>query len=283
MSSELTLVHPACPQAGVTDLKPAESGPGFDPAAACPARLLVYKDHYPPYHAAEEEIRRCPRVVAGARTNRAFLARVVRFLATKCGIRQFVDIGTGLPVPGNTHDVAQRIASDCRVVCVDNDPLVLVRAHALLISTRQGSCDYIDADLRDVPAVLAAAARTLDLTQPAAVLLLGVLHFIPDADEPDRIVGALASALAPGSFVVISHLTGDLAPGQVTAGAAACNTPVPANLIPRTFTQVTSLFAGLPLVPPGIVPLTEWRPAVGALPAPADMYAGVARTPGARM
>jgi hypothetical protein len=272
----------------MSDLLPADPGPGFDPSVPHPARVYAYwlggKDHYPAdRRAAEEVIGRRPQVVAGARANRAFLARAVRFLAADYDIRQFLDIGTGLPAPENTHDVAQRIAPDCRVVYVDNDPLVLVHARALLTSTRHGSCDYLDADLRDTSMILSNAARTLDLARPTAVLLLAVLHFIPDADEPPRIVADLASALAPGSFVVISHLTSDLAPGPVAAGVAAYNAIVPAALIPRTHTQVSALFAGLPLVPPGVVPLTEWRPASGACPTYADMYAGVARTPGARM
>jgi len=131
-------------------------------------------------------------------------------------------------------------------------------ARALLTSTPQGRCGYIDADLRDAPAILRQAARILDLTQPTAVLLLAILHFLPDADDPAGIVACLTAALAPGSFVVISHLTADLAPGQVTAGAAAYNALVPTGVVPRTHAQVSALFGGLPLVPPGVVPVTEW-------------------------
>ena len=155
---------------------------------------------------------------------------------------------------------------------------------ALLTSTGQGMCDYIDADLRDTATITAAAAATLDFTQPAAVLLLAVLHFIPDTDDPAGIVASLASVLAPGSFVVISHLTADLAPTQVGAGVAAYNTRVPAGLVPRTHSQVSALFGGLPLVPPGVVPVTEWRPPIaGHSRQPADMYGGLARIPGPRM
>jgi SAM-dependent methyltransferase len=247
------------------------------------AYWLGGKDYYPAdRQAAEEVICHRPQVVAGARANRAFLARAVRFLTAECGIRQFIDIGTGLPAPENTHDFAQRIAPDCRVVYVDNDPLVLVHARALLTSTQHGSCNYLDADLRDTPTILARAARILDLTEPTAILLLAVLHFIHDGDDPPRIVHDLTSVLAPGSFVVISHLTGDFASGPVAAGVAAYNALVPAGLIPRTHTQVSALFAGLPLVPPGVVPLTEWRPSSRADPACADLYAGLARVPRAR-
>jgi SAM-dependent methyltransferase len=256
----------------------------FDPSVPHPARIYSYwlggKDHYPADREAAEQVIRCrPQVVTGARANRAFLARVVRFLAAECGIRQFLDIGTGLPAPHSTHEVAQAIAPDCRIVYVDSDPLVLVHARALLTSTRQGSCDYLDADLRDVPTLLAGATGTLDLRQPAAVLLLAVLHFITDPDDPVAIVAALARQLAPGSFVVISHLTGDFAPSPVLAGVEAYNTLVPTTLVPRTHSQVNALFAGLPMVPPGVVPLTEWRPVLaGQSPVSSDMYAGIAHT-----
>ena len=218
--------------------------------------------------------------MTGARANRAFLARVVRFLAGERGIRQFLDIGTGLPSADNTHQVAQRAAPDARVVYADNDPLVLVHARALLTSTPQGACDYIHADLRDPAGILTQAARTLDLTQPVAVLLLAVVHFLPDADDPAAIVATLAAALAPGSCLALSHLTADLAPQQVTAAAGAYNALAPAPVTPRSHAQVTALFGGLPLLPPGVVPVTEWRPGPGQVPGPpADLHAGVARIP----
>lgn len=264
----------------------AAPDPRFDPSVPQSARVYAYwlggKDHYPAdRRVAEEVIRHRPQVVAGARANRAFLARVVRFLAGECAIRQFIDIGAGLPALVNTHEVAQDIAPDCRVVYVDNDPLVLVHARALLTSARPEACGFLDADLRDTPAIVAGASQTLDFAQPIAVLLLAVLHFIPDSDDPAGIVAALAAKLAPGSFLVISHLTADSAPGPVAAGVSAYNALVPAALIPRTHAQVSALFAGLPLVPPGVVPPTEWRPAVtGRARGSADMYAGVARALG---
>jgi SAM-dependent methyltransferase len=264
--------------------RPTEPDLRFDPSVPRPARVYAYwlggKDHYSADRvAAEQVITHHPQVVAGARANRVFMARVVRYLAAECSIRQFLDIGTGMPALDNTHEVAQVIAPDCRIVYVDNDPLVLVHARALLTSTRQGSCDYLEADLRDPSGILAGAARTLDLTRPVAVLLLAVLHFIADADDPTEIVAALASRLAPGSYLVISHLTADFSPDQVTAGVQAYNALVPTSLITRSHAQVSALFAGLPLVAPGVVPLTEWRPApIGASPQHVDMYAGVART-----
>jgi SAM-dependent methyltransferase len=268
-------------------LVPSDPDSHFDSSVPHPARVYCYwlggKDHYPAdREAAEEVIRRRPQVVSGAHANRAFLSRVVRYLAGECGIRQFLDIGTGLPAPGSTHEIAQAIAPDARVVYVDNDPLVLTYARALLTSGPQGACDYVDADLRDTPAVLAGASWTLDFDRPTAVLLLAVLHFIPGADDPARIVASLARQLAPGSYLAISHLTADFAPGPVTAAADAYTALVPTPLVPRTHSEVSVLFAGLPLVPPGVVPLTEWRPTPGPPPHQADLYAGLVRIPGSR-
>jgi hypothetical protein len=287
MSEQAAL--PACGSLGSpgwrSGLKEGAPEPPFDPSVPHPARVYAYwlggKDHYAAdRRAAEEVIRHRPQVVAGARANRAFLSRVVRFLAAECGIRQFIDIGTGLPASHNTHELAQAIAPDCRIVYVDNDPLVLVHARALLTSTWQGSCDYLQADLRDTSAVLTGAAQTLDHMQPVAVLLLAVLHFIADANDPGQIVARLVNDLAPDSYLVISHLTEDFAPGPVAAGVEVYNSLVPTNLIPRSHAQVSALFGELSLVPPGVVPLTEWRPALGTAPTGhVDMYAGVARTP----
>jgi hypothetical protein len=265
--------------------KPIAPDPLFDPTVPHAARVYGYwlggKDHYSAdREVAEEVIRRRPQVVAGARANRGFLARVVRYLAGECGVRQFLDIGTGLPAPNSTHQVAQAAAPQCRVVYADNDPLVLVHARALLTSGPRGSCDYVEADLRETSAVLAGAAQTLDFTRPVAVLLLAVLHFLASTDDPAAVVAALARPLAPGSFVVISHLTADFAPGPVAAGVEAYTSLVPAALVPRSHAQVSALFAALPLVPPGVVPITEWRPPPGPPLQTLDLYAGVARKPG---
>jgi SAM-dependent methyltransferase len=258
--------------------------PRFDPEVAHPARVYGYwigsKDHYPADRKAAEEVAaRRPQVVAGARANRAFLARAVRYLAGPCGIRQFLDIGPGLPAPGATHTVAQAIAPQSRIVYVDNDPLVLAHARALLTSMPQGDCDYVDADLRDPETILKEAARTLDFTQPAAVILVAVLHFVPDAGDPQGIVAELADALAPGSFIAISHLTSDFAPDQVASGVAAYNALVPAGITARSHGEVTALLGGLSLVAPGVVPVSEWRPDHAAVHGvSADIHAGLATT-----
>jgi SAM-dependent methyltransferase len=267
----------------------ADRTPRFDPGVAHPARVYSYwlggKDHFPADRkTAEDVIRLRPQVVAGARANRAYLARVVRYLAADCGVRQFLDIGAGLPFPDNTHEVAQQVAADCRVTYVDNDPVVLTHARALLTSTVPGSCAYIDADVRDTSTILTHAAQTVDLSRPVAVLALAVLHFIPGSDDPQRIVAALAAGLAPGSYLAISHLTADFAPEQVAAAVTAYNAQASVPVAPRTHAGVTGLFGGLPLVAPGVVPVIEWRPSVAGLPhrMTADLYAGLASIPGGR-
>jgi len=233
--------------------------------------------------AAEQAIAANPGIVADVRANREFLARAVRYLAAECGVRQFLDVGAGLPTANNTHQVAQAVAPDARVVYVDNDPLVLTHARALLTSTPQGAVQVVDGDLREPETILAQASRTLDFTKPTAILLLAVLHFLPGSNGPAEIVARLASALAPGSFVAISHLTGDLAPEQVAAAIEAYNTCTQVPVTARTHAQVTGLFGGLPLLAPGVVPITQWRPRIGLLPEPADLHAGVARVPHPRM
>ncbi len=258
----------------------------FDPTVAHPARVynvwLDGKDHYPAdREAAARVIERRPQVVAAARANRLFLCRAVRYIAQHHTVTQFLDIGVGLPAPDNTHVIAQRINPRSRIVYVDNDPLVMAHARALLTSTDEGSCDYLRADLRDTGYILRRSARTMDLTQPVAVLLLAVLHFVPDADDPAGVVAKLTSDLAPGSFVVISHLTADFAPEAVSGGVDAYNKLVPTPVIARTHAQVTGLFAGLPLVAPGVVPVSEWRPDMIVRPV-TDVYAGIARKPARR-
>src|SRR5262245_49226429 len=184
----------------------------FDPSVPNVARiydcLLGGKDNYAVDREAAGKILEIePRAAAAARQNRDFLRRAVRFLAGEAGIRQFLDIGSGLPTADNVHQVAQALAPASRVVYADHDPVVLSHARALLTSSPEGACDYIDADLRDTPALITQAARTLDFTRPVAVLLIAVLHFIPDAGDPAGIVRRLMAATPPGSYLVISHAT----------------------------------------------------------------------------
>jgi hypothetical protein len=230
---------------------------------------------------AARVIERRPEVVAAARANRRFLGRAIRYLAQRHAVTQFLDIGTGLPTADNTHQIAQRIDPRSRVVYVDSDPVVMAHARALFTSSPEGCCDYFHCDLRDTEYVLGHAARTLDFTQPVGVLLLAVLHFVPAADGPAGIVAALASDLASGSCVAISHLTADFAPEAVSGGVDAYNKLVPTPVAARTHAEVTALFAGLPLVAPGVVPVSEWRPEV-IVGQVVDLYGGVARVPARR-
>jgi S-adenosyl methyltransferase len=286
---------PKPPADSGTPPSPTSSGPTppspattFDPSVPHPARVYGYwlggKDHFQAdREAAQEVIRHRPQVVAGARANRAFLGRVVRYLAADCGIGQFIDIGTGLPAPGSTHEVAQAADPECRVVYVDNDPLVMTHAHALLKSHPQGVCDYVHADLRDTATILDAAEWTLNLDRPTAVLLLAVLHLVPGTDNPAGVVAALAAGLAPGSYVAVSHMTADFAPAEVTAAAQAYNALAPVPVTARSHSEVSALFGGLPLVAPGVVQITEWRPGLSSrFPRTADFYAGLGRIPGRR-
>jgi S-adenosyl methyltransferase len=230
---------------------------------------------------AGEIIRHRPQVLVAVQANRAFGRRVTWYAAHGCSIRQFLDIGTGMPAPGATHETAQQVSRDCRIVYADNDPVVLAHARAVLTPARGGVCDHIEADVRDPAAVLAGAAATLDFSQPVAVLLLAILHFIPDEGDPAGIVAALAARLAPGSLIAISHVTADYAPGPVTAAIAAYNERMPVPLYARDRAGVTALFGELPVRWPGVVPVTRWRPSFQEAPGrPVDIYGGIARLPG---
>ena len=225
-----------------------------------------------------------------ARYSRVFLGRVVRYLAGEVGLRQFLDIGTGLPTADNTHEVAQRMAPQSRIVYVDNDPLVLVHARALLTSGPEGACDYIDADLHDPDQIVTEAARTLDFAQPIAVMMLGILGHIPDEDDPEEIVARLLSRLSPGSYLVINDGTNvlhgqpggepteDSARARAIARYAAAG-GVPYNL--RTPERIAGFLAGLELVDPGVVSVSQWRAEATPFGSPArvDAFCGVGRKP----
>jgi SAM-dependent methyltransferase len=237
----------------------------FDTSVAHQARMYDYvlggKDHYAADRAAvEAALKAWPDMAFSARANRAFLGRVVRYLAGQAGIRQFLDIGTGIPTAGNTHEVAQAIAPQTRVVYVDYDPIVLAHARALLTSHEAGATEYIDADLRDTPAILAQADRLLDFTRPVAITLLTILHAIPDSDDPQAIVAKLLDAVPPGSFLVVSHWGADFLSQEKRDGLRDITQRMQQPLTPRGREQVTRFFAGTDLVEPGLVRVEEWRP-----------------------
>jgi S-adenosyl methyltransferase len=218
-----------------------------------------------------------PALYEGVRGNRAFLRRSVRYLVVEAGIRQFLDIGTGIPSANNTHEVAQAVAPEARVVYVDNDPIVLAHARALLSGT-PGTTSYIDGDVRDAAAILKQAATTLDFSEPVAVMLIAILHCIPDSDDPHGIVRNLMHAVPSGSYLVISHPGSDFHPETTGETLARLNSMMPAKLTFRTRQAVAAFFDGLELVAPGLVRIPEWRPDSPADRAnPAEMWGGAAR------
>jgi hypothetical protein len=226
----------------------------------------------------EKTLQAYPNLVFSVRANRAFLARAVRFLAADAGIRQFLDIGTGIPTANNTHEVAQRVAPQCRIVYVDNDPIVLSHARALLTSKPQGLCAYLDADLRDPDKILAAAADTLDFSQPVAVMLIAVMHFIGDDAEASAIVNRLMDACVPGSYLTISHAASDIDAEQQTEMVRQLNQSVAEKATLRDRAGVTRLFGGFELLDPGVTRTADWRPDSDLEAAsPAAVWAGVAR------
>jgi hypothetical protein len=212
--------------------------------------------------AAEDAIAAFPGIRDSAQANRAFLRRTVHYLTAVEGIRQFLDIGTGLPSVANTHEVSQAAAPASRVVYVDNDPLVLAHARALLTSSPDGATAYLDADLQDTETILKEAASTLDFTRPVGILLLAILHYIPDLAEARRIVARLLAAVPAGSFLVISHAGTDLLPEQVAAFEASLNAHLPAERqhVARPRDLVTGFFDGIDLVEPGVVRVSDWHP-----------------------
>jgi hypothetical protein len=211
-----------------------------------------------------------PTVRTMAVENRGFLRRAVTFLAIDAGIRQFLDIGTGLPTADNTHDVAQRVAPEARVVYVDNDPLVLAHARALLTSSRAGRTQYLDADLREPEKILAdpALRGTLDLTRPVGLMLVAVLHFIRETAEATRVVRTLLEALPAGSYLVASNATTDFSDAATTARYRAMIAAGQVDAFPRTMDEMADIFAGLEVVEPGIVAVSDWRSAAEPQPRP---------------
>jgi hypothetical protein len=258
--------------------------PEVDASVPNSARIWNYwlggKDNYPVDREAGEQFRAIfPEIVEVARSTRAFLNRAVRYLAGEAEIRQFLDIGTGLPTADNTHEVAQRVAPKSRVVYVDNDPVVLAHARALLTST-QGVTAYVDADLHDPDAILDATARTLDFSQPVALMLLGVLGHIGDDDEARSIVKRLLDGLASGSYLALCDGINTSQAGIQAQDDYDQSGAIPYRL--RSPEQVAGLFAGLELVEPGVVSLPRWRPDPtkgDGPPREIDAVGGVGRKP----
>jgi hypothetical protein len=262
---------------------------GFSPAEIDtsrphPARMYDHylggKDNYPvDRDAVAKVLQRAPEVRDIARANRAFLQRTVRYLAGEEGIRQFLDVGTGIPTVGNVHEVAGEVAPDARVVYVDNDPIVNTHANALLGG--HNTTGIVLADLRDPAAILdhPTTRGLLDFSQPVALLLIAILHFVADEDKPAEILSVLRGALPPGSFIAISHVTKDFRSQAAEGVADVYNTRATAPLALRSHLEISSFFEGCRLVEPGLVQVPLWRPD-GPLPRNLDklwMYGGVAR------
>ena len=274
----------------MTERPPRGTNPGkaalrIDTGTAHSARIYNYwlggKDNFPAdREAAEAAMAANPGIVADVRANRAFLARAVRYLVAEAGIRQFLDIGTGLPTADNTHEVAQATAPESRVVYVDNDPIVLAHARALLSSTPEGATAYLDADLREPDVILKSAGRTLDLGQPVAVVLVGVLHLVPDADQPRAIIESPLAAGGPCSYPVITQPASDVNAEAAAAGAKQYNSFVATPQTRRDHAGTAAFFGGLDLVEPGLVQAHQWRPDPGSSPSGSiSAWACVARKP----
>jgi O-methyltransferase involved in polyketide biosynthesis len=259
------------------------SSPEIDTTVSHSARIWDYwlggKDNYPVDRKVGDQIAAMlPDIVTQARADRMFLGRVVRYLAG-VGIRQFLDIGTGLPTVDNTHEVAQSLAPECRIVYVDNDPLVLTHARALLTSTREGAIEYIHADMHDPADIIAGAARTLDFSRPVAITMLGVLWHVLDDDEAYSIISRLMDALAPGSYLAIAHPTLEVTGQKMATAIEYWNQYGKPPGTARTPAQLARFFDQLELVEPGLVSCTRWRPEATPFgePDPIDQFCVVGR------
>lgn len=248
--------------------RPAREPASFDTTVAHPARVYDYwlggKDNFAADRAAAERVIAVrPTILRDIRANRAFLRRAMAYLAAEAGLRQFLDVGTGIPTSPNVHEVVQGIAPEARVVYVDNDPIVLAHARALLTSTPEGATAYIDADLRDSAKILQEAARTLEFSRPVAVVLVGVLHLISDDQDPYGIAARLMAATPPGSYLVVSHPASDVNAEVVAEGARHYNQTVGTPQTRRSLAEVSRFFDGLELAEPGVVQCHRWHPEPG--------------------
>jgi len=267
----------------VGDLDPARPPSRVDTTVAHNARVWDYwlggKDSYTVDRQVGDQVRGMFPIIGDvARADRQFLARAVQFLAGDAGLAQFLDIGTGLPTANNTHEVAQAVRPETRIVYVDNDPLVLVHARALLTSRPQGATDYVEADVHDPDAILADAARTLDFSRPVAVMMLGILNFVMDTDEARAIVRRLMDAVPAGSYLALTHPTLELG-GEANVGAMEFwNAHAAPPIRARTGAEIRSFFDALELTDPGLVSCSRWRPATDE-PTLVPQYGAVGRKP----
>jgi hypothetical protein len=236
-------------------------------------------------HAAEHANAGMPGGLDGARANvranRRFLGRAVRYLAGEAGVRQFLDIGTGVPNASNVHTVAQAAAPESRIVCVDNDPIVLAYAHTLMESTPDGVAAFIHGDLRDAEDVLAEAASTLNFAEPVAVMLVAILHFLTNADDPYGVTARVMDAMCPGSYLVISHGAADIDPDKMAEPTKRLSERSRETFVWRSYSDVCRFFDGLDLLDPGVVPVDEWRPddtAPSSVAWTIPFYGGIGRT-----
>jgi S-adenosyl methyltransferase len=263
----------------------ASPGPPIDTAVSHSARVWNYwlggKDNYEVDQMAGDKVRELyPDIVLLARAAREFLVRAVGFLAGEEGIRQFLNIGTGLPTVNNTHEVAQAVAPKSRIVYVDNDPIVLAHARALLTSSPEGATTYIDADLQDPEKIIAEASRTLNFTEPVAITLIAILHHIASYEQARKIVDRLMRAAPRGSYLVISHSTNVINGARSDEAVAQWNKFGKPQVILRSPDQIAGFFDGLELLEPGVVSTTRWRPGrvdIGGEPREVDQFCGVAR------
>ena len=251
-----------------------------------PARFWDYllggKDNYPiDREVGGQVLIIFPELRDSARADRGFLSRAVRHLVAEAGIRQLLDIGTGLPTVNNTHQVAQATVPQCRIVYVDNDPMVLAHARALLTSTPEGATDYLAADVRNPETILQEAARTLDFTRPVGLMLLGVINYVMDDVEADTVVKRLLDALPSGSYLALSHPTPEIHAEAIEASMQLYNSSGAAPLRTRTRDELVRFFDGLELLEPGVVSCSQWRTHTSDIGTPTEVtqYCGVARKP----
>jgi hypothetical protein len=263
-------------------IAPGQEPPDIDASVAHNARVWNYwlggKDNFSADRAAGDRVLAMfPGIVQVARADRAFLGRVVRFLAGQAGIRQFLDIGTGLPTAENTHEVAQSVHPESRVVYVDNDPIVLAHARALLVSAPPGVTSYIHADAHDSGTVLEAAAQTLDFGQPVALVMLGILNFVLDTAEAQAIVNSLVDAVPSGSYLAVSHPTLELGGEANTEAMRFWNSHARPPITARSGQEIGQFLGALELVEPGLVSCSQWRPDAGDTGPQVPHYGAVGR------